>query len=1185
MQSRAIAVAEQNAAALGQVGLEQDDLNSGNAPPYPVLYSALVSRPKGLFTIRGQTEPFGQYTLFLPPDGTLLEVSFYDPKTKQYGLITPNLSPKARYPLPRFTLFPIDSNALDFDKDGLPDAVENIYGTDPRKADTDGDGIPDGAEVDQGTDPLGGLVAQTGIVATVKTPGAALDVWTGNDLAITAEGASGVSVVNISTIRQPTIIMHIDTPGEAQRVAFSGNFVAVADGSQGLAVIDIADPVTARIVHQINLPGAQAVAAGAGIAYVGTSSGQVSAVDLKHGVVLHQINVTNAVQDVRLADDYLYVLATDRLDVVALTDGVLRVIGSVAVPSVPFLGINQRLFVGGGIAYTTHKNGYDTLDVNEPTKPALITFGKTTQFGWKQIVVNGSGLGFAAVGPNSTDTGPQDVSLYDVSNSRSNNVVVTVFPTPGKARAVSIYNGLGYVADDAAGLQVVNYLPYDAKGVPPTIALAMSFPINGVEEGKEVRVTAQVGDDVQVRNVEFYLDGAKAFTAAAFPFEFRFVTPLLATNKNSFRLRARAVDTGGNFAWTEEIIVPLLPDTTPPHVRQRSPLGGAKVVDSVFAYFDEAIEPATLNSTSFKIISAGGDGRFDTADDANVSGGNVSYRPDLHAASLNFASPLADGWYRAVLTTAVTDLAGNHLTADHAWQFRVADAVFWINPSDGLWSDPLNWSNSAVPGANDSVIIDLEPGGVTVTQTAGAIAVKSLFSNERLVVTGGTLQIPGGTQISKNMTIDRTTIQGGTVTLSEGAKLICVGNIPSTLDGVTLNGDLDVTSQLARVFIRNGLTLTGSVLLDRGGNITFVGDQTFGSGSIVFGGTMGGGGIFPNVLTIQDNNTTLTLGPAVVVRGQLGTVNGNGNLINQGLISADVAGGTLSIDARGFTNTGTAECRNGGSLVISAATSGNTGVINAVGTGALTLADTWGNTGTINASGATVNLGGTFTLPQLGIFNRTDGTVTLTGLLNLTGDTLALNATTGSWQIDRGTIKGGTVTLNEGAKLICVGNIGSTLDGVTLNGDLDVTSTLAQAFIRNGLTLSGSVLLDRGGNITFEGTQTLAGGTIVIGGTLGGGGIFPNTVTVADNTSLTLGPAVVVRGNLGTVNGNGTLINQGLIAADVARGTLTINTGRFDNSGTLAATASGSTLKIQSKPFINTGTMQEQNGGKVVIVP
>ena len=1166
LRGLAIEAEDQLIAVAAKSGIDPDVFALNIEPPYPVLYAATISRPSGLLTLRGETQPYGQYTLFVPPDGELLDVSFYDPKTKGFAFITPNLSPKAKYELPRFNLSPLAADARDFDKDGLPDVVEDVYGTNPSKSDTDGDGIPDGAEIEQGTDPLGGLVVRTGVIATVKTPGAAIDIATGNDLAIVAQGEGGVAVLNISKITQPTIIVQVDTPGTAQRVAFSGNLVAVADGSAGLAVLDISDPVTARIIHQVNLPGAQAIAASAGLAYVGLSSGRVIAVNLVDGTILNQVNVTNAVQDLALDGDYLYALTGDRLHVISLVDGILGHVGSAASPFV--VGQNQRLFVGGGIAYTVYPKGYNTIEVTNPAKPVLLTRGSSTQVGWRQIVANGSGLGLAAVGPNLADDGPHDISLFDVSNSRVTDVVTTAFPTPGNARAVSIFNGLAYVADDAFGMQVVNYLPYDAKGVPPTISLTTSFSGNSVVEGTPIRVTANVGDDVQVRNVEFHLDGVKVFTDSAFPFEFRFVPPRLTVNTKSFRLRARAVDTGGNSTWTEEVTVTLLPDTTPPRVTQYSPLGGGKAVRNFSVYFDGPVNAATLNAGSFKLFSAGNDGLPGTADDLPVNGGVVSYREETKSATLSFTSPLPDGRYRAVLSTAVADLAGNRMASDYVWQFRVADAVFWIRTTDGLWSDPLNWSTGAVPGPDDNVVIDLAQDDVTVALGAGTTMIKSLLSTERINVTLGTLQAPGGIQISGNLTLERATVRGGTVTATGGAKLVCVGNPGSTLDGVTLNGDLDVTSFIARVFIRNGLKLTGSVLLENGGNITFVGDQTLDTGTLSFDG---------GYLTVADN-TTLTLGPAVVLRGQRGSVTGNGTLINQGLISADVARGTLAIDAGRFTNLGTSECKNGASLTIRATTWNNAGVINATGAGELTLSEAWTNTGAINADGAIINLGGAFTLAQLGAFNRTGGTVNVAGVLNLTGNTLALTATTGSWVINGGTIRGGTVTATGGTKLICVGNPGSTLDGVTLNGDLDVTSFIARVFIRNGLKLAGSVLIENGGNITFVGDQTLDTGAIVFTRSTG-------QMVVDINTALTLGPAVVVHGNIGQVLGAGKLLNQGLIAADVERGTITISTGQLENTGKLAATAASATLRISAKAFTNTGTTQEANGGKIVIVP
>ena len=44
--------------------------------------------------------------------------------------------------------------SMDSDDDGLVDAVESQYGTDPFNNDTDGDGMEDGWEVENGLNPL-----------------------------------------------------------------------------------------------------------------------------------------------------------------------------------------------------------------------------------------------------------------------------------------------------------------------------------------------------------------------------------------------------------------------------------------------------------------------------------------------------------------------------------------------------------------------------------------------------------------------------------------------------------------------------------------------------------------------------------------------------------------------------------------------------------------------------------------------------------------------------------------------------------------------------------------------------------------------------------------------------------------------------------------------------------------------
>lgn len=565
----------------------------------------------------------------------------------------------------------------DADGDGLGADGEFIMGTAPDNRDTDGDGIGDGAEVRQGTDPLSGRAARTGIVGTAAINGTAVDIVAGNDLVVVAASEGGVSVFNVFSGMNPAIIAQVDTPGDARRVAISGNLIAVADGGLGLAIIDMTDPPAASIVRQVNLGGlAQSIAVAGNVAFVGLTARQIVAVDMTSGTELGRIvNLAGSVEDLILSGDYLYAVTANALHSISLADGELRLVSSVNSPTVT--GGSRRMAAGGGVLYVVHGNGYNTFDLGTAAQPVLLRAGNTPQFGWRQIAPNGSGLGVAAVNPNSTADGPNDISLYNVSNPQSNDVFITTFPTPGVARAVAIYNGLAYVADSPAGLQVVNYLAFDNRGQAPAITLTAGFPLNPgrVEEGKLVWVEAKVTDDVQVRNVEFYVDGQKVAADGNFPFEFRFISPQRSEQKNTFTLSARASDTGGNTAFSTEHVIALVADATPPRVTRTQPLSGSisGSVDSIVAAFSEPILPATLNEASFRVIRAGADGLFGTADDSDVSGGTMSYQEVIQTVLLQFTAALPAGDYQGVAGPPISDRVGNPMTVAYRWRFRVFD--------------------------------------------------------------------------------------------------------------------------------------------------------------------------------------------------------------------------------------------------------------------------------------------------------------------------------------------------------------------------------------------------------------------------------------------------------------------------------------------------------------------------------
>lgn len=107
-------------------------------------------------------------------------------------------------------------------------------------------------------------------------------------------------------------------------------------------------------------------------------------------------------------------------------------------------------------------------------------------------------------------------------------------------------------------------------------------------------------------------------------------------------------------------------DTTPPTVVSTSPEGDATdvaITTAVSATFSEAMNEATITTTSFS-LSYGG-----------AVAGTVSYDPGTSTATFTPHDNLdCNTVYTANITTAVTDVAANHLAANHVWSFTTSAA-------------------------------------------------------------------------------------------------------------------------------------------------------------------------------------------------------------------------------------------------------------------------------------------------------------------------------------------------------------------------------------------------------------------------------------------------------------------------------------------------------------------------------
>ena len=397
-------------------------------------------------------------------------------------------------------------------------------------------------------------------------------------------------------------------------------------------------------------------------------------------------------------------------------------------------------------------------------------------------------------------------------------------------------------------------------------------------------------------------------------------------------------------------------------------------------------------------------------------------------------------------------------------------------------------------------------GAVTNNGTLSALNGGTLVLNNSVNGTAGSSIIvgAGSTLLQNGVTLN------GVINSSGTGNFLVSNNGANTLDGVTFSGNLNLANATSLERALNGLTLTAGSTISINNNSVFAlqGETLGGSGTVTFGDTGGS-----NRLNIEIGNSVI--GAGILVHGQNGTIGnqtyagGTATLTNNGTISADVAGGTITIGinssaANAVTNNGVLSAANGGTLVLNSNVTGNAGSFITVGAGS--------------------------TIVQNG--------VTLTGVVN--------NSGTGEFSVS-----------NSGANF---------LNGVTFTGPLDLSTATSVERAINGLTFGAgsTVSINNNSLLAFQNEEIAGTATITFGSTGAS-----NRVNIEAGATV-LDSGITIQGQNGTIGnqsfagGAATLANAGAILANVDQGTITLNvSGLTTNTGTLAA-LNGGTLALNS---------------------
>ncbi len=492
--------------------------------------------------------------------------------------------------------------------------------------------------------------------------------------------------------------------------------------------------------------------------------------------------------------------------------------------------------------------------------------------------------------------------------------------------------------------------------------------------------------------------------------------------------------------------------------------------------------------------------------------------------------------------------------------FTYGSAVVFNGSSITTVPDTIAGTGSVVVSGTGSVTlsaVNTYSGGTTLSGGLLAIGNDNNMGTGNLTFDGGTLFTTAGITSSKGISV---TGNGGTFN----------GNgFNSTLSGaITGTGLLGVRGSGALTLSGNNSSFSGGLSVT-GGTLDIGNANNLGTGTLTLDGsklqTTAGVNASNNLSLTSNNGTIDTNGFNSTLSG---TISGSGALtkINAGTLTLtgtnSYGGGTTltagRLNINNDNNLGTGLLALNGGVTLQTAA----GINSATRSIVLTGSDTFDSNGFNSTLGGTISGSGALTKISAGTLTLT-GTNSYGGGTTVSGGTLNIN--------NDNNLGSGLLALNNGTTLQTAAGINSASRSIVLTGIDTFDSNGFNSTLGGVVSGSGSLTKISAGSLTLTGTNTYTGGTTLTGGTLsvgndnnlGTGNLTFNGGTLQTSAGITSSKNVVLTGNNGTFDSNG--------SNSTLSGNIT-GTGGLNKNGLGTLTLSGSN-SYSGFTDINAGTL------------